>query len=1074
MKNNYSEIVREITESAKIASQTPRQPEGKLRELVAPMWSRYLKSKQLDLNFEPRDELTLANGTADTVFNRLILEYKKPGTIKSRNEKNRQLITQVQGYIEDLAKKEGWKEQRLLGVAFDGLTFLYIRKVRRWIIEDPVPISEKSIERFFLTLESLTGKTALIPENLIRDFAVGTNSLGIAARTIRAFYSALTHNVNPKVSVFFEQWKLQFSEVHGSLEGKKFDDKVLLTAYGFDRSKIHKFDYHAFFFSLDTYYALLIKLLAYQVVGFYSLGKLVGLPLRDWEGTTNLKEKIEELEQGGVFKTLGVRNFLEGDLLSWYLNDWDRELDDAVRGIIARLNGYDPQTMELLPDETRDILKKLYQFLVPKSIRHDLGEYYTPDWLAERCLNQVNYGPKERELLNRRVLDPSCGSGTFLILAIKRAKEHARLREVEPAKTLDAITRNIVGFDLNPLAVISARTNYLLAIADLLPFKKEDVTIPVYLCDSINPPRTREQADLMDVDAGHYIISTSVGRFRFPEVLVEKELVPRVTLMLEDGVKKNLTKEKFIGEAERELKLDNIDKKKFELVLGETFGKLLDLEHRGINGIWARIIKNAFAPLFMGTFDTIVGNPPWVNWESLPDEYREETKPLWQYYGLFSLSGHAAQLGGGKKDISMLMTYVAVDKYLRKKGKLCFVITQTLFKTQGAGDGFRRFQIGQAGPKFRVDQLDDMVDLQPFEGATNRTAVVLCTKDEATKYPLPYLRWLRKGKGKIELDYSFEEVNSVTVRKSLSAQPVGNSPTSPWMSSRPKALSAARKVVGKSYYAAAAGSCTWLNGVFWGNASPVENGILRFSNLANEGRIKINQVEAAIETTLVYPLLRGRDVTRWNSSPKASIIVPQDPKQRSGFELHWMKENVPKTLTYLKEFEEMLLQRSGYEKYLHGEPFYSIYNVDAGTFARHKVVWKEQSSEFECAVVSSFDGKVIVPDHKLMLVPFDNDTEAHYVCALLNSVISRFIVQAYTISTQQSTHILENIRVPKYDQSSQTHKDLARLSKQCHEKVAAGIGVTDLEDQIDHLAAELWGLTEEELEDIRNSLEEMR
>lgn len=167
---------KKIIESADKAAQTPKQPEGKLRELVAPLWSQYLKSKQLDLNFEPRDELVLANGTADTVFNRLILEYKKPGTIKSKNEKNRQLIAQVQGYIEDLAKKEGWKQERLLGVAFDGLSFLYIRKVRRWIIEDPVQVSEKSVERFFLTLESLTGKTALIPEYLIRDFAVGTNS----------------------------------------------------------------------------------------------------------------------------------------------------------------------------------------------------------------------------------------------------------------------------------------------------------------------------------------------------------------------------------------------------------------------------------------------------------------------------------------------------------------------------------------------------------------------------------------------------------------------------------------------------------------------------------------------------------------------------------------------------------------------------------------------------------------------------------------------------------------------------------------------------------------------------------
>jgi type I restriction-modification system DNA methylase subunit len=106
--------------------------------------------------------------------------------------------------------------------------------------------------------------------------------------------------------------------------------------------------------------------------------------------------------------------------------------------------------MEIAPDETRDILKKLYQYLVPKQIRHDLGEFYTPDWLAERCLNQLNYNGEPA----LRILDPACGSGTFLILAIKRAKQYAKKKDIEEAETLKNIQFNIQGFDLNPLAVI--------------------------------------------------------------------------------------------------------------------------------------------------------------------------------------------------------------------------------------------------------------------------------------------------------------------------------------------------------------------------------------------------------------------------------------------------------------------------------------------------------------------------------------------------------------------------------------------------------------------------------------------
>jgi hypothetical protein len=57
------------------------------------------------LVFRPRDERSLANGQPDTDFNRLILEYKKPGAIKSENVKNRQFITQVKGYISKVSRK---------------------------------------------------------------------------------------------------------------------------------------------------------------------------------------------------------------------------------------------------------------------------------------------------------------------------------------------------------------------------------------------------------------------------------------------------------------------------------------------------------------------------------------------------------------------------------------------------------------------------------------------------------------------------------------------------------------------------------------------------------------------------------------------------------------------------------------------------------------------------------------------------------------------------------------------------------------------------------------------------------
>lgn len=124
-----------------------------------------------------------------------------------------------------------------------------------------------------------------------------------------------------------------------------------------------------------------------------------------------------------------------------------------------------------------------------------------------------------------------------------------------------------------------------------------------------------------------------------------------------------------------------------------------------------------------------------MNWESLPDDYRKDTKRLWVYHGLFPHGGMDTILGKGKKDISMLMTYSAMHDYLNPGGRLGFVITQSVFKTSGAGQGFRRFLLGN-GEYIQVIAVDDMVELQPFEGASNRTSIVILEKGTQTRYPV--------------------------------------------------------------------------------------------------------------------------------------------------------------------------------------------------------------------------------------------------------------------------------------------------------------------------------------------------
>ena len=251
----------------------------------------------------------------------------------------------------------------------------------------------------------------------------------------------------------------------------------------------------------------------------------------------------------------------------------------------------------------------------------------------------------------------------------------------------------------------------------------------------------------------------------------------------------------------------------------ELYRHLQKLDNDNKNGVWARIIKNAFAPLFIGKVDYVAGNPPWVNWFNLPERYRQSTAPLWQRYDLFRQKGYKAKLGGACDDVSILMTYVAHDSYLPEGGKLGFVITQSVFKTVGGGEGFRTFTYESQGRKWFVNPLvvHDLSALQPFEGATNRTAVFICAKGGTRfVYPVPYIVWNNELKGRISQNLPLSRVASRTSRKAIAAEPVqSRNSTSPWLTGPKKALPGLRKVLGQSRYKANLGCHTWLNGVYW-------------------------------------------------------------------------------------------------------------------------------------------------------------------------------------------------------------------------------------------------------------------
>ncbi len=128
----------------------------------------------------------------------------------------------------------------------------------------------------------------------------------------------------------------------------------------------------------------------------------------------------------------------------------------------------------------QDNFHELYQHVFHVVTRHKIGEFYTPSNLVEKMIN-------ESYKIGLKTLDPSCGSGSFLIKLIVRIFNSDNKESV----ITEAID-NIYGFDINPLATFTAKVNFLLLFLDY--FNGEIGKMPkinIFLIDSLFPEQSK-------------------------------------------------------------------------------------------------------------------------------------------------------------------------------------------------------------------------------------------------------------------------------------------------------------------------------------------------------------------------------------------------------------------------------------------------------------------------------------------------------------------------------------------------------------------------------------------------------
>ncbi len=712
-------------------------------------------------------------------------------------------------------------------------------------------------------------------------------------------------------------------------------------------------------------------------------------------------------------------------------------------------------------------------------MRHDLGEYYTPDWLADHVLNEVGYVGDP----DKRLLDPACGSGTFLVMAINRVKhwfeENRERCSYDEGGLCEKILGNVVGFDLNPLAVMAARTNYLVAIRDIVGHVGA-VEIPVYLCDSVMTPA--EYGDLFSGGHGKTKeLKTAVGSFLIPaEITTNRQAVAKYTEQLEFCVQQRYSAAEFLARCADEGILTEGERLHVEL-----YNMLCRLARENRNSVWARIIKNAFAPLFLGRVDYVVGNPPWVNWESLPKDYRESTLPVWDKYRLRERTQTGARLGNVKKELSALFLYAAADHYLTDDGTLGFVITQSIFKS-GANEGFRRFALARERPLL-VEQVSDLSLCLPFDGAINRTATIVVRKGRPTRYPVPYKLWVPKTPRSTVPEEPLEDVlERFSIRDWLAAPVEPSVNESTWLTAEKRSLPVLQQIVGDRSAAIMdrtyAGSCTWLNGVFWAECLRDGGKTSLIRNMGDVGRKKVESVTVKVESDVIYPLLRGRDVRAWRAAPSAVIAVAHSREDYSQpVQLSTMKTKLPLAYSFFLRFENELRSRSGYKQLMRSRPeFYGIGNVGNYTLAPHKVVFKDLSDIFQCAVVGPLEqsNKPVIPDHTVLFLVCKTENEAHFVCGLLNSIPARVALYGASVGVQTQRYFptdVSRVKIPSFDSSDAAHKAICKASRGCHSAALAEnlAELARLEEELAGIVAPIWSITSRDIKRLASAYREI-
>lgn len=896
-------------------------------------------------------------------------------------------VTQLAGYVKAQTSKLG---ARYVGVLSDGAEWrLYHLTDGELVGVDRHDVSpaEPDVEALTVWLEGILAtrvEVEPIPDEIERRLGAQSPAHRLDHATLRALFDAAAEI--PEVAVKRELWA-----------------KLLRTAFG------SAFTDEPRLFVDHTLLVLTAEIIAHAVVGFDVAGSELS---------------AATLARGEAFAGSQIYGVVDADFFDWVLLVPDGPA--FVKTLARNLHRFRWEAVE------HDVLKVLYESVIDQQTRKSLGEYYTPDWLADRMVADTVTDPWQQ-----RVLDPACGSGTFLFHAIRAFLAAADARGATTGEALQHLPDRVLGVDLHPVSVTLARVTYLLAIGNtrLRSPDRGPLTVPVYLGDAIqwdqhtgmlNQGEVRVETGGTDLAEGQASMLYT-DDLVFPErVIGDVATFDRLVIALADRASTYTAGGKYpsITALLNSYGVHPDDRD----VLTATFRSMCDLHADQRDHIWSYYVRNLIRPLWLSQtenkVDVLLGNPPWLAYRYMTGAMQERFTALSKARRLLT-----GRLAVSARDLSALFVARTVELYLRPQGRFGFVMPRAVLSRQQYA-GFRDAAWTPrtaSGLDVSFDIAWDLDQVRPHIFPVP-AAVVRATYSPGKSTPLTGV--VDSWTGKLpagNIDWSTAE--PLLSRAPGSVRQVDPSETtSPYKSRfRQGAVLAPRVLL----FAEDA------------PASPLGAGAgrqevrSRRSTQEKKPWKTVPGLTGTVEAQFLRPVHLGETVLPYRTLPPLQAVLPMSSSailtvdqidEYPGLTQWWSQAEKAWADHKVGSDSSDLLDRIDF----HGQ----LVSQAAGP--AHRVVYSASGNRLAAARVS--DPRVII-EHKLYWAAASTLDEARYLEALLNSAaVQRAVAELQSrgqFGARDFDKYVWNAPIPTYDHNRPSHQDLAGLAATAEERAAA-------------------------------------